>query len=131
MQERTRAEIDHRRRQHGPLDDVGMVMQIAQRAMAAHRMGQKEERLRRVRLDDGLDEEMHVVEIIVEAPDKAFLAIRQGAGREALAAPIEGVDGEAPVQEVDDRLDMLLDELAPACEQDDRAARLAGIRVGP
>ncbi len=124
MESLARPDIDHRRGQHGAVDDARVVVQIAQRAMSAHGMSQYEVGRRRFRPHDGFDEEMQVDQIVVEAPDMAFVTVREGPAGQALTAPVHGVNGEIPVQEIENRLDMFFDELAPSRQQDDRAARL-------
>ena len=94
--------------------------------MAAHRMGQHDDRPRGIGKDDPLQEPVEIAQIGVIALDMALVGIVERPVGAALAPPVEGEDGEAPGQQVVGGLAIFLDELGPPLQQQHRAARAAG-----
>src|SRR5437870_5790803 len=84
-------------------------------------MAEREERRRTIRQHDLFHEGFEVGLVLGKVVDMTPALVAQLVLGQALSAPIESGDGEAPPARVLDDLEILLDELGAAVEQAQRA----------
>ena len=125
-----RGQADQGRGEDGLVEAAGVALEVEGADAAAHRVGEQDAGPRAlVEADDVGQELVGVAQVAVVAADVALLGVRQQAVGEALAAPVEGPDVVAAGGEVGVGVDVLLDELGAALEEDDGAGG-RGVALG-
>ena len=115
-------DLDHRRGQHQTLERASPGVGDAEHDRRAHGMTEPEPGRRAGRPQHVADEGVEVALIERKIVDMTLARILQLPRRPALAAPIERRDREAAIEQLSDRLEILLNEFGAAQEQRDRAS---------